>query len=345
MTARLFAPNARFLRVPAGRCVADRRRWVLASVLTLLTSFAPLLHAGAVDLARVGASSIDSTDFERRARLIAAGQWVAWGATWVERRRRFLEEVLVAEALLSLEAERDAPKVLAPRDVALARALRSKLEASTSTEPPKAEIESYFERHRGEFESPASILIWRIAVREEKEARDIIAQLDKPTAADFGRLARERSIDDATSMRGGNLGFVAADGQTDMPEVRVSMALFVAASKVQDGELVKEPVVEGEKFAVIWRRASQPARRASLADVSPVIGQRLLELARASRELELVERLRSEGLREHHPELLDSFEPTISGPRGHAVTADAAPAAAEPRAVELRPKPGDDGLR
>ncbi len=316
-----------------------RRAFCLA--LLSISVAAPLLAADS-PVARVAERAITAADFERRAPLIAPGQWAAYGGTWPERRRRFLDEVLIAEVLLELEATRAEPSARATRDAALSRALVARMAAEMAP-ASRAAIAEYYERHRREFETPAAILIWRILVREEKDARDIIGQLGSPNVADFSRLARERSIDDATHMRAGNIGFVAADGHTEMPELRVARPLFEAASKVRDGELVKEPVAENGKFAVVWRRASRPLRRETLEEATPAIRRRLHEAALASSTRQLIERLRREGLREHHPELVSSFEPTLAAPDSSSPTGGAAPAAARP--VRLRPEPGDYGLR
>jgi peptidyl-prolyl cis-trans isomerase C len=304
----------------------------------------PLLADGAFGVATVGGRTIDASQFEQRARLVAPDQWTAWGTTWEARRRRFLDDVLVAEALLEIDAAA-APTIKGVRDSALARTLLAQLESEVSKGPPaRAEIEAYYAQHRREFETPAAIHIWRILVREEKEAREIIAQLSAPSVADFSRLARDRSLDDATLMRAGNLGFVAADGQTEMPELRVATPLFEAASKVRDGEIVKEPVAESGKFAVVWRRSSRPAQRESLPEVSHIIEQRLFDAALAASWRELVERLRREGLRDHHPELLASFEPQLTEPPAPSVSPGAR-LTPPPRDVRLRPEPGDYGLR
>ena len=54
----------------------------------------------------------------------------------------------------------------------------------------------------------------------------------------WNELARDESVDKTTSMRGGNLGFVAPDGSTTDPNLKVDPALYAAAEKVKDSELV-----------------------------------------------------------------------------------------------------------
>ena len=292
-----------------------RRRLRLLAVSFTLALLSPLIGADDLTLARVGERQIDASEFERRARLIDPAQWGTWGATWAERRRRLLDDVLIAEVLLDAEAARETPPVASPARTALARAVVADVRAEASATPPsRAEVEQYYRENRREYETEAALLLWRILLRDEKKARELITLLATPTVATFSRLARDESVDEATSMRAGSLGYVAADGQTQMPQVRVAKALFEAANHVKDGELVKEPVREGELFAVVWRRGNRPAQRETLAEVTPLIEQRLLERAAIGASRELVERLRRDALREHRPELLVEYEPTFALP-------------------------------
>jgi peptidyl-prolyl cis-trans isomerase C len=180
--------------------------------------------------------------------------------------------------------------------------------------PSDADVAAFRERYRGELDAPRTLSLWRILLASEADARAVIAQLSPPTEAAWSRLARERSTDRATHMRAGNLGRVAADGQTHMPELRVLPALFAAADRVQDGELVGVPVPEGDGFAVVWRRASQPARESSPAHVATTIAARLSEQRFAAARAQLIETLRREHLTEHQPERVASFEPRFPEP-------------------------------
>jgi hypothetical protein len=127
-----------------------------------------------------------------------------------------------------------------------------------------------------------------------------------------------------------------------MPALRVARQLFDAASKVRDGEIVQAPVAENDRFAIVWRRGSRPEQREALQDVTPLIRERLLETALASGARELLERLRREGLREQHPEIVSSFEPPPE-PEVSRASRLAPPLPLRP--VQLRPEPGDYGLR
>lgn len=337
------------LRLSSIRRPSPTRAELLASAvcragawLGALLLIAALAGAEEPIVARVGTRDIDTAELERRARRVAPAQWAALGASWPERRRRFLEEVLVAEALLDHEAAEQTSELGSPRSAALARAvLMDRATASLKTAPSAGDIESYRARHAEHYEVPEAILIWRILLRDRAEAEKQIAALGEPSVTEFGRIARERSLDVATSMRGGNLGYVAADGQTHRPQVRVSKALFEAAIKVRDGELVKEPVAEGDMFAVVWRRAHRPRAIAAPDASAREIAVRLREAKLADDTAALITRLRAAELRDHHPELVAEFEPVFAAPvtRQRVLQAPAVPAA------ESRPKPTDRGLR
>src|SRR5688572_18838096 len=180
-----------------------------------------LAHAAAPSLARVGTLSIDVATFAARAARLAPFQRARFGAAWPEQRRQFLEQELVREALLEAQASSDDQRLASARDTALARALLAELEQRVETAGvPAEQITSYYARHRQSYEAPRSILIWRILLRQEAEARALLHELGTPTESTWSRLARDRSVDTATHMRSGSLGYVAADGQTHLPQVR-----------------------------------------------------------------------------------------------------------------------------
>jgi peptidyl-prolyl cis-trans isomerase C len=317
-----------------------RRRLVPLSLFC-----AGLALADTAPLARVGSLEIDAPTFRARAARVAELDWSELGATWPEQRRRFLDEVLIPEALLSLAAEKGPPALPPARDRALCDALTAALmtEAARVT-PSDAELRAEQTRLESELSTPRALSLWRILLPTEADARALIAELATPTVAAFSRLARERSIDHATHMRAGNLGQVGADGQTRVPELRVSPALFAAADQAKDGELVREPVREGEAFAVVWRRASQPEQRVSLAASASLIQARLAEQRAAAARGTLLETLRRERVTDYHPERLAGYEARFPEPARLTRRPASAPAAGTAPARFL-PELTDRGLR
>jgi peptidyl-prolyl cis-trans isomerase C len=313
-------------------------------VLVGLLLGAGLALADAAVLARVGPIAIDVPAFQRRAELVAELDWARLGSSWPEQRRHLLEDVLVPEALLAQSAAQAAPALPASRDRALALALEVELRRQAAAPAGADELEAYAARHRRELTTPRALSLWRILVPSEADARALITRLGPPTEATFSRLARDSSIDLATRMRAGNLGLVFADGDTAVPELRVSPALFAAADRVRDGEIVPEPVAEGAAFAVLWRRASHPERTLPAPELARLLDARLADERRARLTDELIAGLRRTQLVEYHPEHALAYAPHFEEPPASArrrVLAEQQPSGS----VRLAPEPTLRGLR
>ncbi|AUX21083.1 peptidyl-prolyl cis-trans isomerase [Sorangium cellulosum] len=280
---------------------------------------APAAAADAV-VARVGDEVITARDVERRLAQIPPFQLQSLGRTPEEIRRRFVSQVLVRERLLAQGA---ASQRLSERaDVqdrvrgVLRSALLQRIQAEVAESSPVTdeEVRAYYEAHRDKFSSPAMVALWRIVVATREEAEAVLAELkEDPSPQRFKDLARERSLDKATGMRGGDLGFVALDGATAEPGLTVSPALLEAAARVKDAELVPEPVPDGDRFAVLWRRQSRKAVSRPLEQEAPAIRQILAHGKVEARVKQLLERLRAKDVSGHAPELVDLIDVTSTG--------------------------------
>jgi peptidyl-prolyl cis-trans isomerase C len=272
-------------------------------------------------------------------------QLASFGATPGEVRKRFVESVLVPELLyaaegdrLKLEARPDvASRVRDARRRALIDQIRKDGAAKDVSED---EIKAFFEAHRTEFEQPERIRLSRILTDDEALARKIIADARGAGGPErWTKLAREHSVDEPTKMRGGSLGFVYPDGRTEVPQVRVEPALYTAAAAVRDGELVPEPVKEGNRFAAVWRRGTLPKTSRTVDDERARIREILLRGRAEEAVRSLIEDLRKRHLASINPDLLDSRLPG---------EAPSAPAPAPPRSsssADPVPKQTDRGLR
>src|SRR5690606_26790841 len=141
------------------------------------------------------------------------------------------------------------------------------------------------------------------------------------------------------------LGYVWPDGNTDVPQVRVSPAIFDAAKKLRDGELTPEPVPEGANWAVIWRRETRKATAESLAHASSKIRQRLaLSKARVAHE-ELLRGLRAQHLTDYQPAHAEAFSPPTSAPTTASPEVRHPPIVSQPAARSPVPRETDLGDR
>jgi PPIC-type PPIASE domain len=252
---------------------------------------------------RVGQTAFSVSDLQpwlARLLLTSAGESQAHNDPnlLAARRRAALDMALLTEEGRSVDGE----NARHTRDAALALALERALRKEQSISDD--EIAAFFAQHQERYTQPRALRLWRILVGDEAQAKEIILKVNgqpKPVYA-WGDLAREHSVDDATKQRDGSLGFVRADGSTDVPELRVDRALFTAADLVADGQIVPQPVPEGSHFAVVWRRGTRPARAQTLAQERDNIREILLRTKAQAARTALLERLRAASLRDHHPD-------------------------------------------
>jgi peptidyl-prolyl cis-trans isomerase C len=251
-------------------------------------------------VARVGERRVTQAELERRLASMPHFQLRTFGRTASQITATVLEETVVPELLLDLEAERRQLKK--EQDVAfrLRQLLSAELERTLQREaeeagPSEVEIARYFEEHRAELSVPRRVRVWRIVVENEALARKIIGETTGAGAVSrWSAFAREHSLDKATKDRDGELGFVRPDGTTDVPTVRVDPRYFAAVDQVRDGEVVPEPLQVYGHFAVLWRRGSLPAREALLETERHRIRARLVEASFERLLGELVTRLERE---------------------------------------------------
>jgi len=258
-------------------------------------------------VARIGADTVVTAgEVEDVIARMPPFQRSSYGRTPETIRRRVLGEVLIDDRLLEMAAARDgveqAPATAYALDraraMATVRALRAR--AGSPSAVSAEDVRAYYEANRARFESDERLHVWRILCPTRAEAQMVLescAQRGSSPSA-FADLAREHSRDKATYLRGGDLGFIAADGSSSFPELRVDPAIFRAAAGARNGEIVPTPVVENGAFAVVWRRGALPAVHQTL-DQAAVSIRDTLSKARVKDETErLVAALRASKLRD-----------------------------------------------
>ncbi len=300
----------------AARVATPRIRLTLVAALatTLLLNVEPPRAQAVSDddtvAVTVGKETLTVRQVETRIRAVPPFQLKRFGSNVDEIRRAFVQKVLVPELLFAQEAEArklGERETLAPklRDIHRA-ALQESLQAAADKTPiSDAEIRAYYEKHKSKYETPMRIQIWRILVNSKAEAAKVIESFDGASIDGWKKLTREKSVDAATKMRSGNLGFVQPDGKTSVPRVQVDKALYAAAAEVEDGELVPNPVPEGKRFAVVWRRGSMDAVQRGVAAERDNIRQ-ILERQRSFAGTEkLLEKLNNQHVKDVKWELLE----------------------------------------
>jgi peptidyl-prolyl cis-trans isomerase C len=297
------------------------QRAALGSVLAIVT--ATVCHsvvfadAGVPDddatvVAKVGNQAFTVGDVERRVASVPAFQLRYFGKTPEEIRQRFVNETLVKDELYVAGANADkltdVPEVAERLRGVLRTALIDKItkEAAAAGPITDDEVKAYYEANRSTFHAPPRVVLWRIVVATKEEARAIIDKVKTDVSPkNWNEIAREKSLDKTTNMRGGNLGFVEPNGTTSDPNLKVDVALVMAAEKVKDGELVPEPVADDGKWSVLWRRQSMKAVDRPLEIEAPQIRNLLMRQRADKRVAEALAELRKKYVSETNPDLLE----------------------------------------
>jgi peptidyl-prolyl cis-trans isomerase C len=267
----------------------------------------------------VGGRSLTVGEVEDRWSPLPAFQQALFGATPAAARLGFVNDVLVPELLYAAEADarslsrRPAAvfELQRARSSATLRAVRQRLGGPETI--LAADVQRYYDEHASLFHAPERVALWRILCPSRQEAMDVLEQVQRaPVPKTFTDLARERSMDKATHLRSGSLGFVALDGTSNQPGLHVDPAVVRAALTVKDGELVPRVIAEGERFAVVWRRGTVAATHrtvdASAAQIRSTLWKQRVEGA----EKALLDALRASKVTEVHAELLDNL--VLPGP-------------------------------
>jgi len=126
-----------------------------------------------------------------------------------------------------------------------------------------------------------------ILVEKESDARDIIARLKKDPAA-FAKLAMEKSKDQGSKAKGGDLGWF--DTSRMVPE------FGAAVSKLDKGKFTQEPVKTQFGYHVILLEDMKPIEAPPLEEVKPQLTQQLqqqnakkqLDALKAGAKIEIV---------------------------------------------------------
>ncbi|HEY6729221.1 MAG TPA: peptidyl-prolyl cis-trans isomerase [Polyangiaceae bacterium] len=295
---------------------------------------------------RAGATTLTLAELQAEIEATLPFQLASLGSNDAQIRRAYVEQVALPRLLLAEEARaRNSSETLAVKQQvnrALVQALQESERAHANTAVTDAAVKSYFDEHRAELSHPERIRVFRLLVADRAAAQKLLEKARTiKDMAEWRALVRDHSIDQATRLRGGDLGFVHPNGDTEVPSLRATRELFDAAAKVRDGELVPELVAEGKHFGVVWRRGSLAAVEPQLADHAPRIRQLLIE-DRTRQALDALVAQRQSDVERGELALLDELELHVpADPR--------LPASAllPPAPVKARPalSAGEAGLR
>jgi peptidyl-prolyl cis-trans isomerase C len=268
--------------------------------------------------ARIGSHAVTVGDLEDRMAKVPRYQLLTFGADADSIRRKFLNDVVAPDILYSVDAEAqhvDQRRVV-QQALARAKAEAAKREVrmqAESTPVSPDDVKQYYNAHLDTYVAPTRYGVWRILCKTREEAAAVLdAAKKKPTPENFTDLARVHSIDKATAMRGGNLGFVGLDGASNEAGLHVDPAIAKAASLVKDGELVAAPVAENAGgtpgFSVVWHRGTVGASTRTLEQVSGQIRDTISKNRGDDAVKNLIADLRAKNVHDENDSLLKSID-------------------------------------
>jgi peptidyl-prolyl cis-trans isomerase C len=155
-------------------------------------------------------------------------------------------------------------------------------EEAAAAKVTDAEVKAYYDEHISEYQRPAMKRASQIVVATADEAKAIITEAKTADLRTFRTLAREKSIDQATKLRGGDLQYFDPKGKAQPSgEQVVSEAFAKAVSQLKAvGDLAPAPIKVDAGFAVAKLTGERPAISRKLTEVADSIRTRIARTRR-----------------------------------------------------------------
>jgi peptidyl-prolyl cis-trans isomerase C len=239
-------------------------------------------------------------------------------------RRRYSDPQVLAELLaktvrfelLANEAERRGyatnPQVHeTTKQNAVQRLMKADVDEQITIEQiPADDVKAYYQANLAEFVRPALRRANHVMFTTLEDAKAALAEAKEMDMRGFRELARQKSIDEQSNARGGDLGYFDAqgkprdDGVSPVPE-----AIAKAAFALQTvGDVVGEPVKIPGGFSLVKLTGQRPASSRTLADADATIRARLWRDKRQTASDAFVQKLREEFKPVVHAELLGQID-------------------------------------
>jgi peptidylprolyl isomerase len=249
---------------------------VLVSSMGVAAAQAPA--PGQAVVARLGEATVRQDEVERLLQALPEAERTAVKAdrasldAWL--RQRLVSEALLRDARAKGWADR--PEVKAQIDAAV-REVTSRIVSSSYLDsvsqvpagfPSDAELKAAYEQGKANFNLPAAYRVAQIYLATPERDAAAMAKVREEAAGlareartgDFAAVARARSQDPRSAERGGEVD--------TLPLARILPALRDTIAKLKVGE-VSEPVEAEAGFHVVKLLGIQPARTATLEEMTP----------------------------------------------------------------------------
>jgi peptidyl-prolyl cis-trans isomerase C len=221
-----------------------------------------------------------------------------------DRRKQLLNEIIQVE-LLAEEAKRRGLDKLPETQERVRQMLRDELlrdvrqSAPAPADIPEAEVHAYFDSHHDEFKEPERRRVAHLLLASDAQAKAALQKALAASAADWGKLVTQVSLDKPPASTGptptelaGDLGIVGPPGHPRGANPRVPDALRTAVFEIgQVGGVLDHVVAESGHFHVVRMTARTEARDRSYQDAERTIRVALVQQRIRAREAELEQEL------------------------------------------------------
>jgi parvulin-like peptidyl-prolyl isomerase len=183
-------------------------------------------------------------------------------------------------------------------------------EAVTPDDVPETDVAKYYEENPEDFRRPEMRRARHILVASKEEAEEILTQLESDKSATFRALAKMRSLDTETKLRGGDLLYFTEDGKLvgKQNAEAVNPTLAATAFKLQKTGALSKPLDLGDgKWSVLELTGIRPERVQTLEQASGGIRHKLWREEREAALAKLMTELRTELQPELYPERMNAI--------------------------------------
>lgn len=222
-----------------------------------------------------------------------------------ERRKQLLNEIIQVE-LLAEEAKRRGLDKQPETQERVRQMLKDELlrdvrqSMPSPTDIPEAEVHAYFDSHHDEFKEPERRRVAHLLLGSEAQAKAALQKALGASAADWGKLVSQVSLDKPPPSSGpaptelaGDLGIVGPPGHPRGANPRVPEALRAAVFEIKDlGGVLDRVVAESGHFHVVRMTGRTEARDRSYQDAERTIRVALVQERIRAREAELERELK-----------------------------------------------------
>jgi peptidyl-prolyl cis-trans isomerase C len=175
---------------------------------------------------------------------------------------------------------------------------------------PQEDIAKYYQDHIDEYVQPAMQRASHVMVATEAEAKELLPKAKTMDLRAFRQLARDKSMDEASKLRGGDLRYFdhqgKARGETE-PSVPPPIVKAAFALKTV-GDTAPQPIKIENGYSIVKLTGQRPAISRKLAEVEETIRVRLWRERRQQAIEAFVQTLRAQYKPETHPQLTETIK-------------------------------------